>query len=85
MRIAIIGAGIAGNAAALGLSSRHDVTVYERESRSGGHSHTVTVDYDGTPIPVDITSIPSTQSWKATCMSIRLRGSCGDRVLGAPN
>ena len=29
------------------------VTVYERELRPGGHSHTVTVDYDGEPIAVD--------------------------------
>lgn len=28
--------------------------MYERETRSGGHSHTVSVDYDGTPIAVDI-------------------------------
>jgi predicted NAD/FAD-binding protein len=54
MRIAIIGAGIAGNSAAWALSANHDVTVYERERRPGGHSHTVTVDYDGTSIPVDI-------------------------------
>ena len=33
---------------------RYPVTVYERESRPGGHSHTVTIDYQGTPIAVDI-------------------------------
>ena len=54
MRVAVIGTGIAGNAAAWALSKRYPVTVYDRELRSGGHSHTVTVDYDGTPIPVDI-------------------------------
>jgi predicted NAD/FAD-binding protein len=53
MRIAIIGTGIAGNAAAWALSRRYPVTVYERELRPGGHSHTVTVDYDGTPVAVD--------------------------------
>ncbi|MCP3469908.1 FAD-dependent oxidoreductase [Bradyrhizobium sp. CCGUVB1N3] len=53
MRIAVIGTGIAGNAAAWTLSRRYPVTVYERELRPGGHSHTVTVDYDGTPIAVD--------------------------------
>ncbi|MGY8680088.1 FAD-dependent oxidoreductase [Bradyrhizobium sp. UFLA05-153] len=53
MRIAVIGTGIAGNAAAWTLSRRYPVTVYEREQRPGGHSHTVTVDYDGTPIAVD--------------------------------
>ncbi|HEV7635287.1 MAG TPA: FAD-dependent oxidoreductase [Bradyrhizobium sp.] len=54
MRVAVIGTGIAGNAAAWTLSKRYPVTVYERESRPGGHSHTVTIDYDGTPLDVDI-------------------------------
>ena len=54
MRVAVIGTGIAGNAAAFALSRRYSVTVYERERRPGGHSHTVTVDYDGTPLSVDI-------------------------------
>jgi predicted NAD/FAD-binding protein len=53
MRIAVVGTGIAGNAAAWALSRRYPVTVYERELRPGGHSHTVTVDYDGTRIDVD--------------------------------
>src|SRR5580692_12120979 len=54
MRIAVIGTGIAGNAAAWTLSKRYPVTVYEREIRPGGHSHTVNIDYDGTPVSVDI-------------------------------
>ncbi len=53
MRVAVIGTGIAGNAAAWALSQRYPVTVYERELRPGGHSHTVTIDYDGTPVAVD--------------------------------
>jgi predicted NAD/FAD-binding protein len=53
MRIAVVGSGIAGNAAAWTLSQRYHVTVYERELRCGGHSHTVTVDYDGEKIAVD--------------------------------
>jgi predicted NAD/FAD-binding protein len=53
MRIAVVGSGIAGNAAAWTLSQRYNVTVYERELRPGGHSHTVSVDYDGEPIAVD--------------------------------
>ena len=31
----------------------HDITVYEKEKRIGGHSRTVTVRYDGNDIPVD--------------------------------
>jgi predicted NAD/FAD-binding protein len=54
MRIAIIGTGIAGNAVAWSLSKRHAVTAYEHEPRPGGHSHTVTIDYDGTQLAVDI-------------------------------
>ena len=54
MRIAVIGTGIAGNAAAWTLSKRYPVTVYEREIRPGGHSHTINIDYDGTPVAVDI-------------------------------
>jgi uncharacterized protein len=53
MRVAVIGTGIAGNAAAWTLSKRYPVTVYERELRPGGHSHTVTIDYDGAQVAVD--------------------------------
>src|SRR6202161_2186276 len=54
MRVAIVGTGIAGNAAAWALSKRYPVTVYDREFRPGEHSHTVTIDYDGAPVAVDI-------------------------------
>jgi predicted NAD/FAD-binding protein len=54
MRVAVIGTGIAGNAAAWTLSKHYPVTVYDRELRPGGHSHTVTIDYGGTQLAVDI-------------------------------
>src|SRR5205814_7081691 len=54
MRVAVIGTGIAGNAAAWALSKRYPITVYDRDLRPGGHSHTVTIDYDGTPLAVDV-------------------------------
>ncbi|RDV03591.1 NAD(P)/FAD-dependent oxidoreductase [Undibacter mobilis] len=41
LKIAIIGSGISGMAAAWLLSGRHQVTVYERADRIGGHSNTV--------------------------------------------
>jgi uncharacterized protein len=44
MRIAVIGTGIAGNAAAWTLSRRYPVTVYDREIRPGGHSHSLASD-----------------------------------------
>ena len=39
-RIAIIGSGIAGLGCAHRLSRVHEVTVFEREDRIGGHTHT---------------------------------------------
>jgi predicted NAD/FAD-binding protein len=54
MRVAVIGTGISGNAAAWALSKHYPVTVYDRELRPGGHSHTVSIDYNGTRLAVDI-------------------------------
>lgn len=53
MRIAVIGSGIAGLSAAWLLNGRHDVTLYEADSRLGGHANTVTVDCNGTATAVD--------------------------------
>jgi predicted NAD/FAD-binding protein len=53
MRIAIVGAGISGMGAAYLLHKNHDITLYEKEPRIGGHTRTLEVDYDGTKIPVD--------------------------------
>ena len=41
MRIGIIGAGAAGLTASWLLSENHDVTLYEKQDRLGGHAHTV--------------------------------------------
>ena len=51
--IAVIGSGIAGMSAAWLLSQRHDVTVYEKNTRLGGHSNTVTINTSLGPTPVD--------------------------------
>jgi predicted NAD/FAD-binding protein len=55
MRIAIVGAGIAGNAAAwaLSTSTSHDITVYEKETRPGGHSATMDIEHNGRALSVD--------------------------------
>lgn len=53
MRIAVVGTGIAGLAAAWGLRNVASLTVYEANNRLGGHSATVDVNYDGTSIAVD--------------------------------
>ena len=44
MRIAIVGSGISGLGAAHALSRVHDVEVFERDSRAGGHANTVAHD-----------------------------------------
>jgi len=53
MKVAIIGTGIAGNVAAYLLREDHDITVYESDSRIGGHTNTVDVFENGRRIPVD--------------------------------
>jgi predicted NAD/FAD-binding protein len=53
LKIAVIGSGVSGASAAWALNPLHDVTLYEKEARAGGHTATVDVDYDGTRIPVD--------------------------------
>lgn len=52
-RIAVIGAGVAGLGAAWALRKKHDVAVFEKRDRLGGHANTVSVDYDGETIDVD--------------------------------
>lgn len=53
MRIAVIGSGISGLAAAYYLSRKYEVFLFEKEDRLGGHTHTVTVDSSRGPLAVD--------------------------------
>jgi predicted NAD/FAD-binding protein len=53
MKIAVVGAGIAGNGAAWLLSRAHEVVLFERESRLGGHTHTHRVEVQGREYAVD--------------------------------
>jgi predicted NAD/FAD-binding protein len=52
-KIAIIGTGISGLAAAYLLHEHHDITVYEKADRPGGHSRTLTVRHGDRDIAVD--------------------------------
>jgi predicted NAD/FAD-binding protein len=53
LRVAVVGTGVSGLSAAWLLNPRHEVTVYEKAGRIGGHSNTVSVSLDGAEIPVD--------------------------------
>ena len=53
MRIAVVGAGIAGLHAAWRLSREHEVTLYEANDYPGGHTATVDVEWEGRAWAVD--------------------------------
>jgi predicted NAD/FAD-binding protein len=54
MKIAVIGGGVSGLTAAWRLHERHEVTLFEREGRLGGHAHTVEVEVGGARVAVDV-------------------------------
>ena len=53
MKIAVVGSGISGLVSAFVLSRRHEVVLFEAESRLGGHTHTVTVPSPDGDVPID--------------------------------
>lgn len=52
-KIAVVGSGISGLSCAWLLSKAHDVTLYEKDDRLGGHTNTVTIPIQGKDIAVD--------------------------------
>jgi uncharacterized protein len=52
-RIAVVGSGISGLAAAYFLSRRHEVHLFEKDGRLGGHTHTVVADSSAGPVALD--------------------------------
>lgn len=53
LKIAVLGAGISGLSAAYLLSKKHEVDLYEKEQRLGGHARTTIVEEDGKKFGVD--------------------------------
>ncbi len=53
MKIAVVGSGISGLVCAYLLAPDHNVTLYERDDRLGGHTHTVRVMHEGRDLAVD--------------------------------
>jgi predicted NAD/FAD-binding protein len=57
VKVAIIGSGVSGLSAAWHLietsTEKLEISVFEKDSRLGGHTNTVTVELDGLTAPVD--------------------------------
>ena len=53
MKIAVIGAGISGLVCAFHLSRAHDVVLFEKDHRLGGHTSTIRVTHEGRTLAVD--------------------------------
>jgi predicted NAD/FAD-binding protein len=53
LKVAVVGTGISGLAAAWLLHPHHEVVVYEKAQRIGGHSNTVQASVAGGTLPVD--------------------------------
>jgi len=53
VRVAVVGAGVAGLHAAWRLSRAHEVTLFEAAGYAGGHTATVDVEWDGRRYAVD--------------------------------
>ena len=52
-KLAIIGTGIAGMGCAHLLKDRYELTLFEQNDYVGGHTNTITVDEDGSPVHMD--------------------------------
>ena len=53
MRIAVIGSGISGLTAAYLMNRKHDVTVFEKQNKIGGHTATIDFDLHGNHYAID--------------------------------
>ena len=78
MKIAIIGSGISGNTVAHLLYKDHDIQVFEKDSRIGGHSHTHSISVEeNKEITVDTGFIVFNKKYtKSTLYSSKKHLSC---------
>lgn len=53
LKVAVVGSGIAGLAAARRLALRHEVTIFEANAYAGGHTNTLDVPWEGRRYAVD--------------------------------
>ena len=53
MKVAVIGSGISGNTLAYLLNKNHNVSLYEKDKRIGGHSHTHEIVINNKKVNVD--------------------------------
>ncbi len=53
MKVAVVGSGISGLASAWLLSRKHDVHLFDKRARLGGHTNTIVHDVDGRELPLD--------------------------------
>ena len=53
MKIAVVGSGISGLGAALALSEKYEVSLFEKNNYFGGHSNTVKIELEQEDIYVD--------------------------------
>jgi predicted NAD/FAD-binding protein len=52
-KVAVIGSGISGISSAWFLSQKHDVTLFEKNAKLGGHTNTLDIEVDGETTSVD--------------------------------
>ena len=53
MKFAVVGSGVSGLSIATILSQDHEVVLYEKDNRFGGHSNTIEINYKNEIINVD--------------------------------